>query len=215
MKFTVIIAAYNEEKHIARVVREVAKQKPEEIVVVSDGSTDRTVAEAVAAGATVLEHVINQGKGAALKTGADYAVKRGAKYLVFLDGDGQHDPREIPAFLKELKNHDVVFGTRKREGQMPFLLRFGNWFISKVIELLYGIKIHDSQGGYRAMTTKAYKLIRWHARDYSVESEMIAHTGRAKLKYCEIPVKTIYHDAYKGTSPLDGLVIVANLIIWK
>ncbi len=155
------------------------------------------------------------GKGAAINTGCDYAVKHGAEILILLDSDGQHEPNEIPIFLKSLKDADIVFGYRKRSKHMPLVLRYGNWFINKATKLLYHIDLKDTQCGYRAFTNKAYKKIKWRAGDYSMESEMIANTGKKRLKYKELPIKTIYSDKYKGTTILDGIKIVLNMFWWK
>ena len=104
---------------------------------------------------------------------------------------------------------------RKLNKKMPVILKVGNWFINKTINFLYGIKIKDSQCGYRAFTLKAYKKLRWKASDYSMESEMIAKIGKYNLHYAEIPIETIYSDKYKGTTILDGIKIVFNLFLWK
>ena len=85
----------------------------------------------------------------------------------------------------------------------------------QVSNFIYGIKIKDSQCGYRAFTAKAYKKIRWKASDYSMESEMLAKIGKYKLSYAEVPIETIYSDKYKGTTILDGIKIIFNLLIWK
>jgi len=210
----VIIPAKNEQKRISPVIRKVKKYVGN-IIVVDDGSTDETSAVAKKEGTIVLRHIVNLGKGAALKTGSDYAVKEGAKKLVFIDSDGQHQPEEIPNFLKKLDNADIVFGSRSLDARMPAVFRFGNWFINQVSNILFGINLSDTQSGYRAMTAQAYKKIRWMSTSYSVESEMIANAGKKKLKYAEIPIKTIYAEKYKGTTVFDGVKIVLNMIWWK
>jgi glycosyltransferase involved in cell wall biosynthesis len=209
-----VIAAYNEEKHIGKVISEIKKYVGI-VVVVDDGSKDKTVEKAKKSKSIVLSHLVNMGKGAALKTGCDYAVKNKAEIILAIDADAQHDPKEIPKFLKNMEEYDVVLAYRKLNEKMPGILKFGNWFINKTINFLYGIKIKDSQCGYRAFTPKAYKKIRWKATDYSMESEMIAKIGKYKLSYTEIPIKTIYSDKYKGTTILDGIKIVFNLFLWK
>jgi len=213
----VIIPAHNEQRHIKTVIRKVRKQKVKgcRIIVVDDGSTDRTYEIAKEEGLTVLRHAINLGKGAALKTGADYSVKTGAKNLVFIDSDGQHMPEDIPRFLKALHGTDIVFGSRTLSRKMPSILKFGNSFINKVNSLLFGIKLRDTQSGYRAMTSTAYRKIRWRSCGYSVESEMVANTGKKRLKYREITIKTIYSDRYKGTTVIDGIKIVLSMLWWK
>ena len=213
-KIFAVIAAYNEEKHIGKVVKEI-KKHIDNVVVVDDGSKDKTKEAAKKSNAVVLRHLINLGKGAALKTGCDYAIKNKANIIIAIDADAQHDPKEIPKFLENLKKCDVVLAYRKLNKNMPFVLKYGNWFINKTIRFLYGIKIKDSQCGYRAFTAKAYKTLRWKASDYSMESEMIAKIGKYKLAYKEIPIETIYSDKYKGTTIIDGIKIMFNLLMWK
>ena len=209
-----VIPAYNEEKYISKIIKE-TKKYVDKVIVVDDGSKDKSVSMARRSKAVVLTHLVNLGKGAALKTGCDYAIKSNASLIIAIDADAQHDPKEIPSFLKGLKNHEIVLGYRKLNRKMPSVLKFGNWFINKTIRFLYGIKIRDSQCGYRAFTAKAYKKLRWNASDYSMESEMIAKMGKYKLSYAEIPITTIYSDKYKGTTVLDGIKIVFNLLVWK
>lgn len=208
----VIIPGYNEQKHISKVVQDTFSFC-DNVIVVDDGSTDDTSKNA--GRAIVLRHIVNLGKGAALRTGVEYAISRGAKRIVFLDSDGQHDPAMIPEFLENLKHNDIVFGYRKLSGKMPFVLRFGNWFINTVTSILFSIRLKDTQSGYRAFNTEIYEDIKWNSADYSVETEIIANVGRKKLKYKEIPIATIYADKYKGTTVLDGIKIVMNMIIWR
>ena len=213
-KILAVIPAYNEERHISKIIKK-TKKYVDKVVVVDDGSKDKTSTMAKKSNAIVLRHLVNLGKGAALKTGCDYAVKNSASFIIAIDADAQHNPKDIPRFLESLKDHDIVLGYRRLNRKMPFVLKFGNWFISKTIRFLYGVKIRDSQCGYRAFTAKAYKKIRWKASDYSMESEMIAKMGKYRLSYTEIPIETIYSDRYKGTTVLDGIKIVFNLLTWK
>lgn len=209
-----VIPAHNEETNIRKVISE-TKKYISNIIVVDDGSKDKTSEEARKEGIIVLKHIINLGKGATLKTGCDYAIKQGASQIIVLDADAQHEPLQIPDFLNELKDVDVVLGYRKPSKEMPFILKYGNWFINKITKLLYGISLHDTQCGYRAFTAHAYKKIRWKASNYSMESEMIANIGKKRLKYKEIPIETIYTDKYKGTTITDGIKIVCNLFWWR
>ncbi len=213
-KIYVVIAAYNEEKHIAEVIRK-TKKYCDNIIVVDDGSKDNTFDVSKKEKSVVLKHIVNMGKGAALKTGCDYALDDGCEIIVVLDADLQHDPVEIPNFLKAIEDVDIVFGYRKLDKRMPFVLRAGNWMINKITKLLYGIDLRDTQCGYRTFTAEAYRKVRWKALDYSLESEMIANAGRQHLKYKEIPIQTIYSDKYKGTTVIDGIKIIINLLIWR
>lgn len=210
----VVIPAYNESSKIINVISEV-KRYCNNIIIVDDGSKDNTYNLAKQTGATVLKHSVNLGKGAALKTGCDYALSSGARKIIVLDADGQHDPKEIPRFLDSLDEHEIVFGYRKGKEVMPKVLRFGNFFINKTMSSLFKVSIIDSQCGYRAFTANAYKKVRWNADDYYMETEMIIKTGKNKLKYQQIPIETIYSDNYKGTTVIDGVKIVTSSLFWR
>ena len=213
-KIWAIIPAYNEEKSIADIIKKTRKHV-DNVIVVDDGSKDKTNSLSEKTGAIVLRHLINLGKGATLKTGCDYAVKKGAKFIIALDADAQHNPDDIPRFIEKLKKYDIVFSYRKTSSKMPIVLRFGNWFISNVVKFLYKISINDTQCGFRAFSREAYKKIRWNSSNYSMESEMISRAGKQNLKYVQIPIETIYSDKYKGTTIIDGIKIVFNMIWWK
>jgi glycosyltransferase involved in cell wall biosynthesis len=211
----IIIPAYNEGKRIGTVIDK-TKEYVQNIVVVDDGSKDNTIEVAKEKGVFVLEHLLNMGKGTALKTGCEFVLEKGAKVIIAVDADGQHDPAEIPNFINTIKEeNDIVFGYRKMTKEMPGVLKFGNWFIGKMMSLLFKIDLKDTQCGYRAFTADAYKKIAWEAQNYDVESEMIVKVGKKKLKYKEIPIQTIYSDIYKGTTVMDGIKIVLKLIWWK
>jgi UDP-N-acetylglucosamine---dolichyl-phosphate N-acetylglucosaminyltransferase len=210
----VIIPAYNEEKYIKEVIRN-TKKYAKNIIVVDDGSNDDTSAIAEEENVIVLRHNVNLGKGAALKTGCDYALKSEAENIVVIDADGQHNPEKIDTFRKEISGNDIVFGYRELSKSMPFVLRFGNLVINEITSVLYGMKLKDTQCGYRAFTAEAYKKIRWQSSDYSMESEMIANAGKHHLKYKEVPIKTIYGDKYKGTTVIDGIKIVLKMFTWR
>jgi glycosyltransferase involved in cell wall biosynthesis len=213
-KLWAVIPAYNEEKSIYDIIKR-TKKYAKNIVVVDDGSTDDTKKSAEKANAVVLRHIVNLGKGATLKTGCDYAIKKNADYVIVLDADAQHNPDDIPKFIKKIKKYDLVFGYRRLRGKMPLILRFGNWLISRIARLLYSVDLHDTQSGFRAFSRSAYKKIRWNASDYSMESEMISRAGKQKLKYVQVPISTIYSDKYKGTTIIDGIKIVLNMFWWK
>jgi len=213
-KFYVIIPAYNEAKNIGRVIKNVRRYS-KNVIVVDDGSTDRTYQIARKNKAVAIKHIVNLGKGAALRTGCEYAIKNKAEDVIVIDADGQHNPKEIPIFLMDLRKNDIVFSYRKRYGKIPFVLRVGNYFINLTIRILYGIKLRDTQCGFRAFKTEVYRKLRWSSWGYSVESEMIANAGKHKLKYSEIPIETIYSDKYKGTGVLEGIQIVIRLFWWK
>ena len=215
--FYVIIPAHNEEAHIGAVLEKTKKfAEAGKIIVVDDGSRDRTAAEAKKHGVTVLRQVINLGKGAALRTGSVYAHRKGADALVFLDSDGQHDPADIPRIMAALEGNDLVFTYRSmKSSRMPMVKKIGNTFIDAMMRLLFHINVTDTQCGYKAMTGKAYEKLRLISNDYSIESEIAAKTGKSRLKFTQVPIATTYQDRYKGTTIFDGVNIVMKMLWWK
>ncbi len=217
MDFYVIIPGHNEEKNIGQVIEKAKKlAAASRIVVVDDGSHDGTAAEAKKHGVIVIRHIINLGKGAALRTGSQYSLSKGAEALVFMDSDGQHDPEDIPRLLGALKDSSIVFTFRERKSEnMPLVKKFGNTFIDMVMQLLFHINVKDSQCGYKAMRKEAYEKLQLMSNDYSIESEIAAKTGKYRLKFAQLPIKTIYADRYKGTTVFDGVKIVLKMLWWR
>jgi len=217
-KIFIVIPAYNEAQRIGKVL-EGAKSYASRTIIVDDGSRDATYSairenfsEVIA-----LRHKINLGKGAALKTGCDAAVKLGADIIVVMDADGQHNPEDIPRFTEAIQsgNLDIVFGVRHIGREMPLASFLGNKFLTVMINFMFNIFINDTQSGFRAFTKESYEKIRWDASDYAMETEMIVNAGQAELRYGEVDIATIYHDKYKGTTPLDGIVIFFKMLKWK
>ena len=215
-KVIAVIPAHNEEKYIEDVVRE-TKKYVDEAIVVDDASTDKTGELAKKAGAIVLRHAVNLGLGGTLKTGCDAACLLNADIIVTLDGDGQHDPREIQKLVNSLiKNKvDAVFGERPFNNNMPFVKKTGNRFFHLYSRYVFGIKVRDTQTGYRVFTSEAYKKIRWISRDYAVASEMLINAEREKIRYIPQEVRTIYHEDQKGTTILDGIKIANKMLNLK
>lgn len=212
--FFVIIPAFNEEERIGRVIRGV-KKYTQNIIVVDDSSTDKTGEVAKKEKAVVLRHRINLGKGAAMKTGVEMAFSLGVETVVLMDADGQHDPKHIPDFLAKLdEDHDIVFGSRNLSFGVPLVRFLGNKFGSILISLIFGIYRSDLLCGFMAFTKKTYPKIKWDSSRYGVETEIVARTGKNKLKYTEIPIETIYIDKYKGVTILDAIGILFNIPRW-
>lgn len=217
MKTAVIIPAYNEEKTIARIVRETRKFIPD-VIVVDDGSSDGTGEEAKKAGADVVTHIVNVGAGLATITGNEYAVKKGYEVITNIDGDEQHFPRDIPSAiaLLENKNLDIVFGSRflTHSKEFPLVLKFGNKFLTSMNRLMFGSNITDTQTGFRVLKAETWKKLGITSSGYGICSEIAAKVGKKKLKYAEISVETIFLDKFKGTTILDGVKIFINMIRW-
>ncbi|HDD05204.1 MAG TPA: glycosyltransferase family 2 protein [Candidatus Aenigmarchaeota archaeon] len=205
-----VVPALNEEKRIEEVLKGLRKYV-DKIIVVDDGSRDKT-SEVSSKYALVLRHVVNLGKGAALRTGCKKALEFKPKYIFFIDGDGQHDPREVPKFVKKLEEgYELVQGVRSY-GKMPFLKRIGNLMINFLFKALFGLNVRDTQCGFKAFRAEVYPKIRWSSNDYFVETEILAKAGMSGLKYAEVPIKTIYKERYKGITALDGLKICTKIL---
>jgi glycosyltransferase involved in cell wall biosynthesis len=165
------------------------------VVVVDDGSTDHTGDVAGGAGATVLRHGQNRGKGAAIVTGLDYFRQSGAAYAVLLDADGQHDPVEIPQFIEAARQTGagIVVGTRMSETtNMPWLRLWTNQFTSWVTSRLARQCITDSQCGYRLVARSVMNDLRLETGRFETETEMLIQAGRAGHRIVNVPIQTIY-----------------------
>ena len=184
-----------------------------------DGSTDNTLSECQTSNikCQILRHKVNLGKGAAMKTGAEAAFQLGADAVVFMDSDGQHKAADLPKFIKALEKDrfEVVFGSRNLSLGVPFVRLLGNKFAARLISLLFGIYVSDLICGYRALTKKAYKRINWESIGYAVETEMVIKTGKYGLKYCEVPIETVYLDSVKGVTVIDALNILFDVFRWR
>lgn len=219
MKTTIVISLHNEEKHIEPLLKELAKQK-KPIVVVNDGSTDKSVKkikELRIKNLTLLEHGINLGKGAAMKTGAQYAWSHRADAVIFMDADGQHKPEDLQKFVSALESnkYDIVFGSRNLSYGVPLIRYLGNKLASVMMVTLFGIYVSDVICGFRALTKKAYKKVQWESGGYGVETEIVARVGKNKLRYTEVLVETIYHDRVKGVTILDAVGVFMDVVRWR
>ena len=189
-----LIPAYNE---AARVGDVVARTRPHvnEVVVIDDGSDDDTAAVAEKAGARVLRHERNRGKGGAIATALDDFERSKAEFAIFLDADGQHDPAEIGKFVEaaERENADVVVGSRMEDVRhMPRARLWTNRFTSWVTGKLAGQKIADSQCGYRLLRRAVLKDFKFSTARFETETEMLIQAGRAGRKITNVRIRTIY-----------------------
>jgi len=170
-----VIPCLNESAGIAALVAAVRRQVPS-VFVVDDGSTDATARLAELAGAVVLPHARNLGKGAALQTGLAHALKSGFVWAVMLDGDGQHAPEDLPALWRcvEMTGARMVIGDRMGEAhKMPALRRWVNRCMSRVISLQTGGFLPDTQSGFRLIHLPTWATLPLEARKFEVESEML------------------------------------------
>lgn len=194
MRIFVTIPAYNEEKHVAGVVEEVKRVMDSEkyryeILVVDDGSRDRTAERARKAGAIVVSHPINMGLAEAFRTEMKECMKRGADVIVHIDADGQYRAEEIPLLLKKIEEgYDLVLGSRFKGWieEMPLIKRMGNRAFSRVISQITRQRISDGQTGFRAFTRKVAEIE--ITSTYTYTQEQIIRAAKAKLRIAEVPV---------------------------
>ncbi|HEX6096159.1 MAG TPA: glycosyltransferase family 2 protein [Thermoanaerobaculia bacterium] len=195
-KVVAIIPALNAERTVPRVI-EAARQQIEPVVVIDDGSSDRTGEVARAAGAIVLRHEVNRGKGAALKTGFRWARDNGYDGVITLDADGQHLPSEIPKFLRQRQTggEDLIIGGRAHLfGQMLPRRRNANRFSAWCIAKCSGVPITDSQSGFRFYSGRLIEGIQLRTDGFDMESEVIVRAGRKGFRIVTIPIELGFVD---------------------
>ncbi|HHS14172.1 MAG TPA: glycosyltransferase family 2 protein [bacterium] len=196
---SVVIPAYNSARQIGDVLlKSLRVVSRESIVVVDDGSCDETAAVVDSFNVFLLRHTRNLGKGEALKSGIGYALKRSAKGIVTLDGDGQHDPSEIQEMIAimDRENADLVIGCRKFQyGIMPadriLSNRISSWMISRCIKQ----PVPDSQCGFRLFRTEKLKNLEIDAKRFEVETEMLLRAAGKGwvIRFC--PIQTLYNNS--------------------
>jgi len=199
-----LIPAYREGTRIAAVVRDVMAVCPH-VVVVDDGSPDDTAAAAKAAGATVLVHAVNRGKGAALNTGFQFAREQGYEFVVTLDGDGQHAATDIPGFIDVYAETGVpvVIGNRMAEpSAMPLIRRWTNRFMSWLLSRKMGQSVPDTQNGFRLYRTDVIPEMRVGTQGFSAESEILLELAARGVKMAAVPIKVIYGDEKSKIHPI-------------
>lgn len=216
----VVIAAYNEETCIGDVVREVRAICPN-VVVVDDGSTDGTYAAARRAAAWTLRHVVNRGQGAALQTGIEFALARGAGYVVTFDADGQHDPADIEGLLAPIRAGDVditlgsrFLGTAVNLSPARKLVLKGAVLFTRIFN---GVRLTDAHNGLRAFSRRAAGTIHIRADRMAHASELIDIVRRSKLPYREVPVRIRYteYSMAKGQSHFAAARIIFHYLVGR
>ncbi|HPN38182.1 MAG TPA: glycosyltransferase family 2 protein [Melioribacteraceae bacterium] len=194
-KFAAVIPFYNEAGKIDKVIKKTIKFV-DLVICVDDGSTDNYLNNSFnLQNIILLHHNTNLGKGKALKTGIDEAKKKNIDFVICLDGDLQHDPSFIPYFIKECTKYDLVIGKRNlRAKNMPVARRLSNFFSSKILSILTGQNILDSQSGYRLINTKLFDNIVIKSYGFEAETELLLKVAFNKLSIGFIPITTLYSD---------------------
>jgi glycosyltransferase involved in cell wall biosynthesis len=210
-----LIPAYNEERFIGSIVLSVAEYV-NHVIVIDDGSKDRTVEIARRAGATVIEHKINQGKAKAVNTGFTYARQINAAAVVMLDGDGQHSATDVPTVLAPIYNQsaDIVVGSRfmSIKSDIPTYRQVGQHGLTLVTNLASGVRISDSQSGFRAFSSKALENLSFSQEGFSIESEMQFQIREHNLKVVEVPINVSYAEQAKRNPFNHGMQVLNGIM---
>lgn len=204
-KLLILVPAYREERHVAALVREILDYAPR-VLVVDDGSPDATAEAARSAGAVVISHVKNRGKGAALHTGFEYAAQNGFEFVLTMDGDGQHAPSDIPAFLAawERTHAQVLVGNRMGNPDgMPWIRRRTNLFMSSLLSKVMGQYVPDTQCGFRLYHSTAFPDAPEPGSDrYAAESESLLRLSLRGVTISSVTVQTIYGEEKSKINPI-------------
>jgi glycosyltransferase involved in cell wall biosynthesis len=218
-----VLPAYNEELVIGSVILR-TKQYVDRVIVVDDGSSDRTAEVARLAGAEVLRLDHNTGKAYTILLGLRHARRTGCKVAVMLDADGQHDPREIPrvANFVSIGKADLVIGSRflTKQGAIPPYRQVGQKILDVFTNISAKTRVTDSQSGFRALSCQALDNLDFRSDGYNVESDMIAHFAAMGLSIEEVPISVNYdvpnkHKKHPVTHGVGVFARLINLIAYK
>jgi glycosyltransferase involved in cell wall biosynthesis len=215
----IIIPARNEEDALAHLLTELPQGQNCQILVVDNGSTDRTATIAQQAGAQVINEPI-PGYGRACWSGLHAARAQGAELLIFMDGDGSDDPADLPLMLQTFTEQqaDLVIGSRvtlrAERGAVPLQARLGNWLISRLIHLCYGVPLHDI-GSFRVIRRSALERLHMREMTFGWPLEMVVKAARARYRIVEVPLhyRRRTHGRSKVTGTLVGSLKTAYLML--
>ncbi|WP_456423330.1 HAD-IA family hydrolase [Thermococcus sp.] len=218
----VVVPAYNEEKTLGSVLEDLLRYfRRDEVIVVNDGSRDRTEEIARSYGVHVLTHLVNRGLGGALGTGFAYAVRKKARLVLTFDADGQHLLSDALRVMKPVAEGraDFAVGSRLKGDtrEMPLVKKFGNFVLDAVTAVFARKYVSDSQSGLRCLSGECVRKIRITCDRYAVSSEIIIEASKAGCKIVEVPIKAVYteYSMKKGTNVLEGVKIALNLLFDK
>jgi glycosyltransferase involved in cell wall biosynthesis len=216
----VIIPAYNAARTLPSLMSQINKSYADlRVLVVDDGSSDGSATAAQNAGAMVLAHDGNRGKGEALKTGFAYAIEQGYDAVITMDADLQHSPAEIQRFLDA--HHDgqtILVGVRRRDQTMPFARKVSNSLTSFVSSMFCGARIHDSQSGYRLIPVAVLKNVTLSSSRFDLEPELLIKAARAGYRIESVEISTIYNAGRSWINPpvdtIRFLIMLAKSLFW-
>ncbi len=200
----VLIPAYNESSQIGPLVKSLRSQGHTPVIV-DDGSQDDTAKKARAAGANVITHNKNMGKGASLKTGIEYALQKGYDAVLIMDGDAQHSSGDIHKFidLADKRKNALIIGNRMGDTKnMPVERKLTNRFMSYIVSRICGQDIPDSQCGFRLVNRDLLEKIDIESKRFEVESELLIKASRAGAVIISVPIDTFYGKEESKINPL-------------
>lgn len=210
-----LIPAYNEERFIGSLVL-AAREYVDEVLVVDDGSSDRTTAIARRAGAVVVRHQNNQGKAGAVNTGFAQLRQMAPAAVVMLDGDGQHSARDIPAVLAPVLagQADIVVGSRYLDvrSDIPVYRQVGQHGLNLMTNVTSGVSLSDTQSGFRAFSPCALAQLSFHKSGFSIESEMQFRLHDHHLRVAEVPIKVVYAEPAKRNPFAHGMQVLNGIL---
>jgi glycosyltransferase involved in cell wall biosynthesis len=219
-KIWVVMAAYNEEKRLANTLRQLT-DLPLQVVVVDDGSRDKTYEAALDHNVWALRHRINCGQGAALQTGIDFALEQGADAVATFDADGQHCIEDMQRMLEPVLNEEVDVALGSRFLGTTIGMTSSRWLILKLgvifTRLVSGIRVTDTHNGFRVLSRKAAQTIRIHQDRMAHASEILDRIIQHKLRFCEVPVTIRYSEETlrKGQSSWNAVKIASELLLGR
>jgi glycosyltransferase involved in cell wall biosynthesis len=211
-----LIPAFNEAPTIAAVVEGV-RPAVDRVIVIDDGSTDGTGDRAREAGAEVVRHAANLGKGRAVRTGLARVFEGTFTHVLLLDGDFQHLPNEAPALLAEAAagGADVVIGERRFErAKMPASRYHANRIGSRVLSWFVGIPVQDTQCGFRVFRVEALRSLRWRATGYEIETEMLVKVRRRGGRVATVPITAVYDGQRSKLRPVHDTTRTCFLAVY-
>ena len=212
MRIGLLLPAYNEEKNLRKILPKLKKMYGNALIlVVDDGSKDKTAEIAKTFGVRVIRHRINKGKGEALKTGFEFFKKTNVEVVVIVDADGQYPVEETKKLLEKIENdYDVVLGYRNWK-EVPLRHRIGNFVWRNVFNFLFGTHFKDTNCGLMAITRKALNKIENTGGGYIIENALLVEFLKKRFKIGETQVRVIYK---RKSGILRGLRIVLGILIY-
>ncbi|OGX07329.1 MAG: hypothetical protein A2Y06_00655 [Omnitrophica WOR_2 bacterium GWA2_37_7] len=208
MRICVIIPVHNEENAIGDIVGSLVKKK-QAVIVIDDGSADRSGKIAKDKGAVVILNENKSGKGYSLRKGFEYAIKEGFDGVITIDGDGQHDVDDFEKFIDFARdNKDIVVnGNRMTDSKgMPFIRRLTNKFMSVLISMACKQSIPDTQCGYRYIGSGVLNRLNLSSNQFEIETEILMKAAKNGFKIYSVPIRTIYRNEVSKINPLKDTI---------